>query len=315
VTARRVASAAACAALVLATFVQDSVVPAPPFFGMAVPRADAAELRRVGAIVGCQPAVVSAFVKLDSPSFTLGRLRELGRAGQVPFLTVEPWSYRSLGESTRQPRYTLASIVAGEHDPELTRIAGTVAAFGEPVLLRFAHEMNGWWYPWAAGQNGGDAAQYVAAWRHVHALFRRAGAGNAEWVWSPASTGRMPLAPLYPGDDVVTYVGLTGYGRGRSAAETFGPSLAEIRMFTGRPVVLSEVGADGPHKTAWIRSLGPYLRADRRIAGFVWFNTSASTTGATGDYRVDDSPAAATALRGVLDTLGTRCRTASAELR
>jgi beta-mannanase len=47
----------------------------------------------------------------------------------------------------------------------------------------------------------------------VHDLFAAAGARNVTWMWSPNVTypGAAPLAGLYPGDDYVDWVGLSGY--------------------------------------------------------------------------------------------------------
>ena len=55
-----------------------------------------------------------------------------------------------------------------------------------PVVLRFAHEMNGHWYPWGAHRT--DPADFVAAWRHIHDVFRTVGATNVIWTWTPART-------------------------------------------------------------------------------------------------------------------------------
>jgi beta-mannanase len=52
-------------------------------------------------------------------------------------------------------------------------------------MLRFAHEMNGNWYPWSEGVNGNAAGQYVPAYRRVVTLFRSVGVTNVTWVWSP----------------------------------------------------------------------------------------------------------------------------------
>ena len=55
------------------------------------------------------------------------------------------------------------------------RWARQVAAYKGPVLLRFAQEMNGRWYPWSESTNGNHRGEFVRAWRHVHAIFDRAG--------------------------------------------------------------------------------------------------------------------------------------------
>ena len=67
------------------------------------------------------------------------------------------------------------------------------------------------------------------------------------------------------------------------------PEGAEVRAFTDRPAIISETGASGPHKVAWIASFADFLTTHRDIAGFVWFDTAPHTTGATGDYRISDT--------------------------
>jgi beta-mannanase len=270
-------------------------------------------MRRVATLLGCTPSVVSMFVKLDS-AFTAATLVSLSPQGETPFITLEPWPQTLRTGDVDQPSLTLASVAGGSHDAALTRIARVIAAYHTPVYLRYAHEMNGEWYPWAARVNGGSPSAYVAAWKHVHNLFVEAGARNARWVWSPSALPDGPtgsgggLAALYPVDAYVDYVGFTGYGhRVHSAQESFGPWLAVVAKFTDRPVVLSEIGADGAYKTAWIESLAPYIEHTASIAGFIWFNTSPKTTGATGYYRIDDSPSQVSAFRAVLARLSIPC--------
>jgi len=285
---------------------------AVPFFGLDVPRANPGELQRVASVIGCQPSVVSAFVKLDS-TFTVNTLRALNSHGAVPFVTLEPWPQSLRSGQVDEPSYRLSSVAGGGHDVALIRIARAIAAYGKPVYLRYAHEMNGDWYPWATRANAGSPAAYVEAWQHTHDLMAGAGARNAEWVWSPAALATGPggpaggLSAMYPGDRYVDFVGFTGYGLGESAATTFDPWLADVATFTSRPVILSEIGADGPNKVAWINSLGPYLEQHPNVAGFVWFNTTPQSTGASGYYRIDDSSAQVSAFRAVLARLLIPC--------
>ena len=52
-------------------------------------------------------------------------------------------------------------------DAALTELRGTLTRIndsGVPVIVRFAHEMNGSWYPW-----GQQPTEYVAAFRRVAA--------------------------------------------------------------------------------------------------------------------------------------------------
>ena len=78
-------------------------------------------------------------------------------------------------------------------------------------------------YPWALGVNGNTAAEYVAAWKHVHAIFVRNGATNVRWVWNPNTMGATTAATylplywsLYPGDEYVDWLGLDIYNTGPS---------------------------------------------------------------------------------------------------
>ena len=57
-----------------------------------------------------------------------------------------------------------------------TSRSGRLAAnYEKPLYLRFAHEMNGGWFPWGVGTNGNGPADYVAAWRHIHDIFEQKG--------------------------------------------------------------------------------------------------------------------------------------------
>ena len=109
----------------------------------------------------------------------------LSRQGAVPMVTWEPWSAPQ-GEihTALQPEINLQRIADGAHDAYIRRYARAVAAYGQPVMIRMAHEMNGTWYPWGVHVNGNTPALYVRAWRHVHGIFDAAGADNVSWVWS-----------------------------------------------------------------------------------------------------------------------------------
>ncbi len=94
------------------------------------------------------------------------------RPDAIPMITWQP-------DAT-----TLDAINAGAADAVIRARARAVAAFGRPMFLRFAHEMNANWYPWdgttasTPGTHDGPS-KYVAAWRHVHDVFVAAGATNA----------------------------------------------------------------------------------------------------------------------------------------
>jgi len=139
--------------------------------------------------------------------------------GSVPMITWEPWA-----ATPNDPAWTLReAILSGKNDAYITSWAQGLASYGQPVLLRFAHEMHNHSYPWALGVNGNTAAEYVAAWKHVHAIFVRNGATNVKWVWNPNTMGATTAATylplyrsLYPGDEYVDWLGLDIYNTGPS---------------------------------------------------------------------------------------------------
>jgi beta-mannanase len=212
--------------------------------------------------------------------------------GSVPEISWEPWdSSRSLGAA--QPAFRLAGIIDGAHDTYIKRWAREIAAYKRPVMLRFAQEMNGRWYPWSESANGNHAGEFVRAWRHVHAIFVKAGASNVRWVWAPVAGDVQ--AEQYPGAGQVDVVGVSGFvagksvfgGSWRSFAKAFGPSLDAVHALApGKPVSLAEIAAaqTGGDKAAWIT--GMFREIERRpyIRSIVWFNLDKEA-----DWRIESS--------------------------
>ncbi|MDN4175156.1 glycosyl hydrolase [Nocardioides sp. SOB77] len=88
---------------------------------------------------------------------------------------------------TLEPRSGLASVT----DPVVEELAALMHGYNEggtPVFLRFAHEMNGSWYPW-----GQQPQAYVAAFRRVATAVHRAAPGTA-MVWAPNYGGGYPFS-------------------------------------------------------------------------------------------------------------------------
>ena len=76
-------------------------------------------------------------------------------AGCTPELTWEPWDPRA---GKHQAAYTAGQIAGGRYDTYVRTWAKQAASYDKPFRLRFAHEMNGDWYPWAVGSPGGSPA-------------------------------------------------------------------------------------------------------------------------------------------------------------
>jgi Glycosyl hydrolase family 26 len=201
-------------------------------------------------------------------------LDEATRQGVIPMLTWEPWQpAHGVSPGKVQPAYANAAIAAGALDTYLTTVAQAVAAHPGPVLIRYAHEMNGYWYPWH-----NDPAAYVAAWRHVVSVFRANRATNAVWIWSVAPNLMLPpgrwqtgFAPYWPGDAWVDVVGITAVRSGRKpfTAAQFGARLQLLRSF-GKPVWFTEAGAAAVDQDAFASDLASFVEANSWVRGLVW---------------------------------------------
>src|SRR5262249_37398206 len=162
----------------------------------------------------------------------------------LPIVAWEPWDYT---HGVNQPAYRLSAIYGGHYDTYIRSWATGIAALRIPIVMRFAHEMNGSWYPWCEQSNGNRPGDYIRAARHVHEIFTAAGARNVTWMWSPNVTypGARPLSSLYPGDSYVDWIGLSGYyGTGgvtayRSFNSIFAGTLTELGTFSLKPVVIA----------------------------------------------------------------------------
>jgi glycosyl hydrolase family 26 len=267
--------------------------PPTPYFGLATPQApwSRSELNAASAKAGAHPTMIQFFVKWTQ-EFRPDAVSMCYSQHALPLLSWEPWAGVKNGQS--QPAFALRRITSGAYDAYITRFARGIRDQRWPVVLRFAHEMNGNWYPWSESRSGNRPGDYVQAWRHVHDIFTRVGVTNVIWVWSPNIVRAVPLVSLgnlYPGDSYVDWAGIVGYDAGEQAAgEVFDPTIARIRMFTRKPVLITETGAEpGLAKATWTASLFPWLRRHRDVVGFVWFELSRSE-GGVADWRFSADP-------------------------
>jgi len=189
------------------------------------------QLSTYAAQLGHHPAVAVSFAGI--PFSAADRTNIQGAADQV----------RRQGATlllTLQPTGGLASVT----DAALTELRATLTRIndsGVPVIVRFAHEMNGSWYPW-----GEQPTEYVAAFRRLAAAVHAA--PSSATMWAPNYGGGYPFAggayqarpgtadytaldtnhdgvvdgaddpyaPYYPGDDAVDWVAMSLYHWGNA---------------------------------------------------------------------------------------------------
>jgi mannan endo-1,4-beta-mannosidase len=207
--------------------------------------------------------------------------------GAVPLVQIEPGST------------SIAAIAAGAYDRYLESYANAVASYGAQtghgVIIGFAHEPNGSWYPW--GFKHVAPAAWVAAWRHIVTVFRQRGADDVTWLWTiniiDKHGGIAAPGPWWPGSRYVTWVGIDGYyyKPSWSFAPLFGPTIKAVRALTRDPVLISETAAaPAAGQPAKIANLFTGTRA-YGLLGFVWFDANRHR-----DWRID-SPASVAVFR------------------
>lgn len=178
-------------------------------------------------LLGRAPADVVSFSPIPTGEqdrdWILQAAQQAADAGAAHLLTLEP---RDGLEAVTDE--AIADVI------ELLREVNTL---GVPVIVRFAHEMNGSWYEW-----GQQPAAYVATFRRLAEAVREHAPGSV-MMWAPNYGGGYPFvggansaqpgtadaqaldtdadgavtpaddpyAPYYPGDEYVDWVGMSLY--------------------------------------------------------------------------------------------------------
>jgi mannan endo-1,4-beta-mannosidase len=268
-----------------------------PFVGVYVPHVTT-DLASFAKLTGVKPNLVMFFKNWNEHKvFDAAEYNKVHELGATPIIAWEPWNPNR--NPIKQADYRLSRIIAGKFDPMIHDWARGLKSLNYPVMLRFAHEMNGHWYPWAVRSNGNKPYQFVKAWKHVHDIFVAEGAQNVAWVWSPnvnRSLKGIALKGIYPGDSYVDIVGLVGFGtqKGDTFNKVFATTISEIRKFTTRKMLITETAAQelNVNKPAWIKDFFRQLSKRSYILGYVWFNQTKRA-----HWRVDTSKASLSAYR------------------
>ncbi len=191
--------------------------------------------------------------------------------------------------------FSMQSIIDGDWDADLTQwVQDSLADTDDkgnphPLLITFAVEMNGSWFPWSGIYNGGattdqygdpDLAdgpeRFRDAYRHIIELFREEGADHITWFFAPDTINPnetwMKFLPqdwnnpsnYYPGDDYIDWIGFTLYGAGNDLhhwkifSEELSKKAAQIsNISNNKPIALLETGVidlDADNLLDWQKS-------------------------------------------------------------
>jgi len=190
-------------------------------------------------LVGKQQAIIASSSYWGEQSFPTKNLELIWRHGSVPLVFWSPWD-RPYDEDQGPDKFSLTNIAAGKWDRYIDQWADAARAFGHPMMVSFANEMNGEWFPWSGMFYGVDKQipntnppKYVApetfkaAYRRVVDRVRARGAANVIWVFHtmnysmpqsmgstyPAAQEWNKTAQYYPGSKYVDWLGMSVYGQ------------------------------------------------------------------------------------------------------
>ncbi|OGC25289.1 hypothetical protein A2291_03740 [candidate division WOR-1 bacterium RIFOXYB2_FULL_42_35] len=222
--------------------------------------------------------------------------------GSIPLLTWEPWVTNQQG--------VLAAIASGQYDGYVRAFIQAAKDTNKPLFLRFAHEMNGNWYPWDGFHNGSAAgpAKYKQAWSYIYSVIQELQADNIILVWSP-NNNNLPdevwnnMADYYPGDDYVDWLAVDGYNWGyanwESFEQIFGAAYTKLLSISNKPIMVAEFASatgEGNSKADWITdALSKIKNSYPLVKAFCWFNVNKER-----DWRVNSSSASEAAFRNAL---------------
>jgi hypothetical protein len=212
----------------------------------------------------------------------------------VPMITFQP--NQPYCNST-SPTNIASLIAEGQFDTYLnsfidstkTFLSGPNGVYGDDddrrIYMRFAHEMNGDWYPWS-----GNTTDYVDMWIHFWNLVSLAGINNTrmQWVWCvnwQDQPSNLPMEQYYPGDDYVDWLSIDGYNLAYSESwshwmepsDVFSDMLKRLTVLSpNKPIGVAEVGcstsgATTAMKLQWISDLYQYA-LQTNIRFLMWFN-------------------------------------------
>ncbi|MEV6491073.1 glycosyl hydrolase [Actinoplanes sp. NPDC051633] len=257
--------------------------PEHKYFGVTVQNAprDMTGVQSFAKNVQRKPNMISIFAEFGDP-YQTREVRNAYAYGALPIIRWEPFDQK------------LSDIAKGKYDKYARKYAAAVRRLNLPVVITFAHEMNGFWYSW--GTQAATPDDFVGAWKRLHDIFEQAGATNVIWTWTPNVISGAPKVKLdryWPGDEYVDWAGMDGYLTKFYGPQTFdqlfGPTITAIRRLTQVPILIVETGVEpGPNRIVQLKDLLYSTAESDDVIGLVYFNQPGRVL-----WQIDDNEEAA----------------------
>jgi mannan endo-1,4-beta-mannosidase len=196
------------------------------------------------------------------------QIYEVYSDGRIMLVTLQPYLSMNMVNRIYDGSVLIPEIANGEYDEDILEWAVGLKKLDEPVLMRFANEMNGDWTEWCSWNYGLDPDIFIIAWSRVYALFQEVDAANVIFVWNPhdhdyPSYDWNSQYLYYPGDSKVDWIGLTAYNNGvtrpnevwREFDEAYYNLYREYMWrYSSKPFLITEYACNeiGGDKARWI---------------------------------------------------------------
>jgi len=227
----------------------------------------------------------------------------------IPYIRLMPRHDWTMGR--RDPVYDLDYIIDGNFDDDLIKWAEDAKKYGKPLLVEFAPEMNGNWFPWSGIFNGKKrgSEKYIKAHRHIVDLMKDEGAFNITWMFhvnavSDPKLNWNEMRDYYPGDDYIDWIGMSIYGSQKPGSDftdfikVFQSAYWEMEKISlKKPLAIAEFGVieDPPkgNKSKWLREAFETILSGfypRIKAISYWHSLFDNEDGSISNMRLDSTP-------------------------
>ncbi len=188
-------------------------------------------------------------------------------------------------------------VNSGKIDAQLTDWAKRMRDFNHPMLVRLRWEMD---RP-NLREEMHSGEDYIAAWKHVRAIFAATGVRNVSWVWCPTVEGFAGgyAQDFYPGDDQVDWTCVDAYAstKLRPLGEILAPYFAWAAKHP-KPIVIGEFGVSvswgGQARADWFAAATRALSANPLVKAVSYFDSDPAGNGPNKQYHLAGDPVALT---------------------